>query len=101
MARALQAVIFSSPGSPGLPRIMSTVKARGWSARLLLQDLSPSASRPAPRLSDLILVPRGPRKAARPSVARKRQRTIFADALARDIAQYSAAAQRVGHAAEI
>jgi uncharacterized protein (DUF58 family) len=100
-ARALQAVIFSSPGSPGLPRIMSTVKARGWSARLLLQDLSPSASRPAPRLSDLILVPRGPRKAARPSVARKRQRTIFADALARDIAQYSAAAQRVGHAAEI
>jgi hypothetical protein len=80
---------------------MSMVQARGWSARLLLQDIEaiePAAARP---LRDYLFVPRGPRRGLRAAVPRKRERTAFTDALARDIAQYRAAAQQVDHAAEI
>jgi uncharacterized protein (DUF58 family) len=100
-ARALQALIFSSPGSPGLSRIMSAVQARGWSARLLLQDLEPPVPSPARRLRDFLFVPREPRSDLRPAAAKKRERTVFADALARDFAHYNGLAQRVDYAAEI
>ena len=100
-ARGLHAVIFSSPGSPGLSRIMSTVRARGWSASLFLQDLVPSAPGAVGGLRDLLLLPRGPRTATRPASPRKRERSSFADALARDLAHYREAAQRVGDAAEV
>ena len=99
----MQAVVFTSPGSPGLPAIMSTVKARGWSASLFLQDLDPACARFATRrLRDFILVPDGaaPAHPWRPA-PRTRERVVFADALARDMAQYRGAAQQVDHAAEI
>ena len=101
-ARALQAVVFSSPGSPGISRIMAAVKARGWNAALFLQDLVPQAPGALRRrIRDLILIPRGPRTAPQPAIPRRGERSIFADALARDMAYYSGTAQRVGHAAEI
>jgi hypothetical protein len=108
-AKALQAVVFTSPGSPGLPRIMSTVQARGWRASIFLQDLEPRGTGTTPRLMDLFFVPHvsrglhGPRvsRGMEAATPRRRELSIFADALARDMALYSGSAQRVGHAAEI
>jgi uncharacterized protein (DUF58 family) len=100
-ARALQAVIFSSPGSPGLPRIMSTVKARGWSAGLFLQDLAPPVPGAGRRVRDLILLPRENPSARRPAILRKRERSTFSEALTNDLEYYRGTAQKVGHAAEI
>jgi uncharacterized protein (DUF58 family) len=95
----LHAVVFSSPGSPGLSRIMSTVQTRGWSVGLFLQDMEPGGRAPRPRVRDFLLLPAEPqRKAAGP---RKRERSRFSDALSRDLALYRGAARRVGHAAEI
>jgi uncharacterized protein (DUF58 family) len=100
-ARALQAVVFSSPGSPGLPHIMAVVKARGWNVSLLLQDLEPRGAEAIRRVRDLLLLPRTPGSSRRRAIPRKRESTSFAEALARDMSQYRGAAQRVGHAAEI
>ena len=109
-AKALQAVVFASPGSPGLPRIMSTIRARGWRASIFLQDLEPEGTVATPRLLDLIFVPRvtgglhgpgGSRGYLPAAIPRRRERSIFADALARDMAFYSGTAQRVGNAAEL
>jgi len=97
----LQTVIFSTPGSPGLPRIMSTVKARGWSAGLFLQDLAPPAPGDGRRVRDLILLPRGTPSGRRPAIPRKRELSTFSEALTNDLEYYRGAAQRVGHAAEI
>ena len=99
-AKALQAVVFTSPGSPGLPRIMSTVQARGWRASIFLQDLEPRGTTSAPRLRDLLFIPRRPRALPPAAIPGKRESLIFADALARDMAFYSGSSQRVGHAAE-
>jgi uncharacterized protein (DUF58 family) len=99
-ARALQAVVFSSPGSPGLPRIMATVRARGWNVGLFLQDLEPRGAEAMRRVRDLLLLPRTP-GGRRRAVLRKRESTSFAEALAHDLSEYRGAAQRVGHAAEI
>jgi hypothetical protein len=99
-AKALQAVVFTSPGSPGLPRIMSTVQARGWRASIFLQDLEPRGTTSAPRLRDLLFIPRRPRDFPPAAIPLKRESLIFADALARDMAFYSGSSQRVGHAAE-
>ena len=105
-ARALQAVVFTSPGSPGLPAIMSTIHTRGWRASIFLQDRGGGKTARAPRLLDLLFLAGGPRNAtgaapSRPPVPRKREWTAFANALARDMALYSGTAQRVEHAAEI
>jgi uncharacterized protein (DUF58 family) len=100
-SRAVQAVVFSSPGSPGLSRVMSTVKRRGWSASLYFQDLPPQSPGTLRRIRDFILLPREPNAAARTVFPRKRERSTFEDALARDVAHYGGAAQKVGHAAEI
>jgi uncharacterized protein (DUF58 family) len=113
-AKALQAVVFTSPGSPGLPRIMSAIRARGWRASIFLQDLQPAAASATLHLRDLLFVPgeargpavasggRGGRGARTPPGASgsRRERTVFADALERDMAMYSGSAQRTGHAAE-
>jgi uncharacterized protein (DUF58 family) len=99
-AKALQAVVFTSPGSPGLPRIMSTVQARGWRASIFLQDLESRGTTSAPRLRDLLFIPRRPHAFPPAAIPRKRESLIFADALARDMAFYSGSSQRVGHAAE-
>jgi uncharacterized protein (DUF58 family) len=99
-AKALQAVIFSSPGSPGLSRIMATVKSRGWNAGLFLQDLEPQTFEAVRRVRDFLLLPREPGNARRRAMPRKRECSSFAEALARDMTHYQGAAQRVGHAAE-
>ncbi len=112
-AKALQAVVFTSPGSPGLPRIMSSIRSRGWRTSIFIQDLKPLETVTAARLRDLIFVPRLPGAAGPPqspgrsrgfpqaATPRRRERSVFAEALARDMAFYSGTAQRVGHAAEI
>ncbi|MGO9309163.1 MAG: DUF58 domain-containing protein [Spirochaetia bacterium] len=100
-ARALQAVVFSSPGSPALAGIMSTVTSRDWGARLFFQDLPPRAPGAARRVRDFFFLRRGTAPARRSAVPRKRDLAAFADALERDIASYHGAAQRVGHAAGI
>lgn len=110
-AKALQAVIFTSPGSPGLPRIMSAIRARGWRASIFLQDLQPAEPGAALHLRDLLFVPDEARgldgasslrgaPASRNAPASRRERTVFADALERDMAMYSGSAQRTRHAAE-
>jgi len=86
--RMLHAVVFSSPGSPGLPRIMAAVKARGWRTSLYLQDLAPASSSALAGLRDLLLLPRERGRGPTPRAARRRERTRFAGALARDLAAY-------------
>jgi uncharacterized protein (DUF58 family) len=90
-ARTQQAVVFSSPGSPGLPAIMSTVAARGWRASLYLQDMAASPAFSARALRELLLVPQGEPRGA-PRRARRRERSSFARALARDLEMYRGAA---------
>jgi uncharacterized protein (DUF58 family) len=86
--RMLNAVVFSSPGSAGLPRIMAAVKARGWKSSLYLQDLAPASSSALAGLRDLLLLPRERGDRRTPRAARRRERTRFDGALARDLALY-------------
>ncbi len=84
--RMLQAVVFSSPGSPGLPPIMSAVKARGWQTSVYLQDLALPRPRFVRSLRELLLVTGRPlRTSAR---TRRRDREGFARALAHDLELY-------------
>jgi uncharacterized protein (DUF58 family) len=98
--RLLQAVIISSPGSPGLSRIVSELESRGWSFGIFLQDLAARAPVVQHRLRDLILLPRAASTAPRPAILRRRELSTFADALAREMSLHHGRAQRVGHAAE-
>jgi len=84
-----QAVVFSSPGSPGLAAIMSAARSRGWRTSLYLQDLPPSPPFALPGLRDLFLVSRRP--AGGIPRTRRRDRQSFARALSRDLALYHGA----------
>lgn len=97
--RPLHVAVFSSPGSPGLPRIMSTVQARGWSASLFVKGLGPEPPARTHRVKDMLFLPRAP--AQKTSPIGRRERTAFADALARDLASYRGYAGKAWHAAEI
>jgi len=98
--RSLHVAVFSSPGSPGLERIVSRVKGLGWSMSLFIKGLEAEAPAPVRRVKELLFVPE--RAAARaPAAAGRRERAAFTDALAKDLAAYRGPQWKVRHAAEI
>jgi uncharacterized protein (DUF58 family) len=98
-ARTMHAVVFSSPGSPGLPGIISAVRARGWRASLFLQGLPPLAPSLPRRLKDLLFLPR--EISERPARATPRERKSFSDAMGRELSLYGGPGSGVPHASEI
>ena len=98
--RSLHVAIFSSPGSPGLERIVSRVKGLGWSMSLFIKGLDPETPAPIRRVKELLFVPeRAPMRA--PAAAGRRERAAFTDALVKDLAAYRGPQWKVRHAAEI
>jgi uncharacterized protein (DUF58 family) len=98
-ARPMHVAVFSSPGSPGLSRIMSTVKSRGWSASLFIKGLDPAPAGRRRTVADLFLI-RGPgpegETGARPA---ERDARALADAAARDLSAHRGG--KVTHAVEV
>lgn len=93
--RAMQALIFSSPGSPALRRIVNAVGSRGWTASLFLQGLDVERA-PLPfSVRELLFM--GP---SAPPTPTRRQSSAFAEALARDLAAFHSPAGTVRHAAK-
>ncbi len=99
-ARPLQVAVFSTPGSPGLPAIISTIRARAWTASLFLQGLGPQSAARRP-LREILFLPRGPRTDGISARVDSRERANLTVALRRDIETYTGAAHRVRHAQEI
>jgi uncharacterized protein (DUF58 family) len=98
--RSLHVAVFSSPGSPGLERILSRVKGLGWSMSLFIKGLDAEAAAPVRRVKELLFLPeRAPAPAE--GAAGRREREVFTDALARDLAAYQGPEWKVRHAAEI
>jgi uncharacterized protein (DUF58 family) len=100
-ARPVHAAVWSSPGSPGLERIMTSVRTRGWGASLFLRGLPHPAPAPRPSLSGLLFLPRGPAERTKPPAIRRKERELFRAALERDLAFYRGPAWKVRHAAEV
>jgi len=98
--RSLHVAVFSSPGSPGLPRIVSRVKSLGWSISLFIKGMDAETPVPIRRVRELLFVPEGAAVRA-PAAAGRRERAAFTDALARDLAAYRGPEWKVRHAAEI
>jgi uncharacterized protein (DUF58 family) len=98
--RSLHVAVFSSPGSPGLERIVSRVKSLGWSMSLFIKGLDPEPPAPVRRVEELLFLPQKSAASAPPTVGR-RERAAFMDALARDLATYQGPVWKVRHAAEI
>ncbi len=99
-ARRLHVAVFSSPGSPGLARIMGTLRARGWSASLFIKVLDPAPPPPRRGIAGLFFLP-PPGTATRRQDQRgeaKRLRAL-ADAAAADLATW--AGGKVKHAVEV
>ncbi len=91
----MRAMVFSTPGSPSLHRIMSAIASRGWKADLFLQDLEKGGAR-APRtrrLRDLVLLPPQPREPEAPA-PNERDLSSFQDAMSEDMTRYHA---RISH----
>jgi uncharacterized protein (DUF58 family) len=98
--RSLHVAVFSSPGSPGLERILSRVKGLGWSMSLFIKGLDAEVPAPSRRVKELLFLPE--REAAgAPAAAGRRERAAFTDALSKDLATYRGPAWKVRHAAEI
>ncbi len=93
--RAIHALIFSSPSSPALRRIVGAVASRGWNASLFLQGLDTERAPRAFSVRELLFT--GP--SAPPAPTRK-QSAAFAEALARDLAAFRSPTWTVRHAAE-
>ncbi len=91
--RDIHALIFSSPGSPALRRIVSAVSSRGWNASLFLQGLD--AERVPRQFSLRELVFMGP---SAPPAPTRVQSSAFSEALARDLAAYRSPPWTVRHA---
>ena len=98
--RSLHVAVFSSPGSPGLERIVSRVKSLGWSMSLFIKGLDAENPAPIRRAKELLFLPEGAAARA-PAGAGRRERAAFTDALAKDLAAYRGPEWKVRHAAEI
>jgi hypothetical protein len=98
--RSLHVAVFSSPGSPGLERIVSRVKSLGWSMSLFIKGLDPETPSPVRRVKELLFVPEQAAVRAPPAAGR-RERAAFTDALMKDLAAYRGPEWKVRHAAEI
>jgi uncharacterized protein (DUF58 family) len=98
-ARPMHAAVFTSPGSPGLTRIMATIMGRGWSAILFVKGLDLAPVEPARTLADLFLV-RGPRAAGAPEARPgERESSALSAAAARDLSFHRGG--KVTHAVEV
>jgi uncharacterized protein (DUF58 family) len=97
----LHVAVFSSPGSPGLRRIMTTVHDRGWSASLFIKGMDPVSPLRPRRLRELFFLTDDGN--ATPAVAElgRRERSAISEALARDLDAYRGPAWKVRHAAQI
>jgi len=96
----LHVAVFSTPGSPGLERIMAAVNGRGWSASLFLKGLDREPPRRARRFSELLFLPETGSPGRVPGLGGP-ARAGLEDALARDLARFRAPAGKVRHAAEL
>jgi uncharacterized protein (DUF58 family) len=106
--RGLHVAVFSSPGSPGLERIMRLAREQGWGTSLFLKAADPGSPAPRTGFKDLVFVP-PPRGAGaedkstgyRGAVLVGRELSALQEALSRDLATYYGSGPRVIHAAEI
>lgn len=99
--KSLHVAVFSSPGSPGLRHILSSVKRRGWGASLFIKGVGRQPDAGKRRLRDVLFIrAAGPRRDL-PATIGGRERSALADALSRDLAAYRGPAGMVKHAAEI
>lgn len=98
--RHLHAAVFSTPGSPGLPSILSQLRDRAWSTSLFLKA-PPGPSMPPTRLRDLLFIPSavdGEQRRGQPSL---KTRSILSEALARDLASYGSPGWKVRHVRQV
>jgi hypothetical protein len=94
----MHAVVFSSPGSPALRRILSAVMGRGWAASLFLQELGAERAPRALSLRSLLFLPgSGPAPSA-PSAPTRHQAASFEEAMGRDLAAFRSPPWTVRHA---
>jgi uncharacterized protein (DUF58 family) len=96
--RGLYVAVFSTPGSPGLDRIMRMARDQGWGASLFLKSPEPGNPPPRTGIRDLLFVSQEPRGGA---PVGSRERFALQEALARDLAAYHGTSAQVMHAAEI
>jgi hypothetical protein len=94
----LYVAVFSTPGSPGLDRIMRMARDQGWGASLFLKSPEPGNPPPRTGILDLLFVSQEPRGGA---PVGSRERFALQEALARDLAAYHGTSAQVMHAAEI
>jgi uncharacterized protein (DUF58 family) len=97
--RPLHVAVFSSPGSPGLSRIMATVRSRGWSSSLFIKALEPVPPRAQRGMIDLLFLPRDGAAGRRAEGASEKERRALSEAAARDVASWTGG--KVRHAAEV
>ncbi len=85
----MHALVFSTPGSPSLDRIMREVAGRGWRASLFLKDLdcAPQGAGRV-RVRDLIFVSPAGSAPARGQAYNARSLRPFRDAMAEAVARY-------------
>jgi uncharacterized protein (DUF58 family) len=98
--RRLHAAVFSTPGSPGLAKILAQIRDRGWSTSLFLKEPPGFGGAPPLRLADLLFLPA---QMAKPDLSTTllKARVALDDALARDLATYGGPSWRVRHAREV
>jgi hypothetical protein len=83
----MHAVVFSTPGSPSLARLMAEIGRRGWRASLVLPDIDePARERSRMRVRDLLFVPREDEKPA--EAPPEKALAAFRAALAEERARY-------------
>ena len=99
--RGMHVAVWSSPDSPGLPRIMATVREKGWGASLFLQGLPGPPASPRPTLRSLFFIPKDKAEDRGPAAVRKKEREAFQALLDRDLARYNSSEWKVRHAAEV
>jgi uncharacterized protein (DUF58 family) len=98
--RRLHAAVFSSPGSPGLARILAEARIRGWGTSLFLMGL-PAVEGPARRRARDLLLIAGPGRNRAPAGVGERESSAFSEAMARELALYRGPPWKVSHALEI
>jgi uncharacterized protein (DUF58 family) len=98
-ASPVHVVVFSTPGSRGMPSIMSAVNARGRGASLLIKGAGAPPPSRLPRVRELLFVSadHGSRS-RRPD---RKESTALADALRDDLSLYQGSEGKVRYAAEI
>jgi uncharacterized protein (DUF58 family) len=98
-ASPVHVLVFSTPGSHGVPAIMTAVNARGWGTSLLIKGASAPPPVRLPRLRDLLFMPAVRRGG---SVKPDRKESVaLAEAMRHDLSYYQGLGGKVRHAAEI